>query len=266
MSAQIWPCRVEGKASQPGVVFLHGFMGSGADWLPVAKRLADQFYCLMPDLPGHGHNLDRPRTQRLTFDLIAEELCRLLDQLDAGRVNLVGYSMGGRLALYAALRYPKRFRKLVLEGANPGIKDSHIRRERAAVDDRRAERLLRQGIDTFVEEWYDMDLFRTLHQVPSLLSQVKAQRKTNHPEWAAKVIRELSPGRQPPLSDNLDGLSMPVMLVAGALDAKYSVLVTKMGQKIPQATVAIVPDAGHNVHLEQPARFVELAATFFVRG
>ena len=91
---------------------------------------------------------------------------------------------------------------------------------------------------------------------------MKTKRKENNANWAAKIISDLSPGRQPLLWQNLPNLSMPVLLVAGALDKKYTALVTEMAQKIPQATVEIVAGAGHNVHAEKPQQFAELVINF----
>jgi pimeloyl-ACP methyl ester carboxylesterase len=122
--------------------------------------------------------------------------------------------------------------------------------------------LLAQGLERFVEQWYELDLFRTLQSRPHLLTAMKAKRKKNDPRWLAKVIKELSPGRQPPLWANLGALPMPVLLIAGELDARYTELATLMGRQMPQARVEIIPGAGHNVHLEQPGQFGEVVTAF----
>jgi 2-succinyl-6-hydroxy-2,4-cyclohexadiene-1-carboxylate synthase len=170
--------------------------------------------------------------------------------------------MGGRLALYYALRFPQAVAALALEGASPGLADAPARQARAALDDDRANRLLADGLDAFLGEWYQLPLFASLRQRPDLLARTIERRRANNPRWLAKVISELSPGRQPSLWGELGQLSLPVLLVAGALDENYSALVGQMAQKIPQATVKIAPSAGHNVHLEQPEFFAGLLADF----
>jgi len=120
-------------------------------------------------------------------------------------------------------------------------------------------------MDAFVEQWYQLELFRSLQTQPELLDSIKVRRKKNDPRWAAKIIRELSPGRQPSLWDRLDSLPMPTLLLAGALDPTYTTMVTQMGQKIAQATIEIVPDAGHNIHLEQPETFSRIMRSFLHR-
>jgi len=236
-------------------------MGRGTDWLPVASHCADRFYCLLPDLPGHGDNFNLPASQPLDFDLMADGVDRLIGQLKLGAVHLAGYSMGGRIALYTALKHPQRVKSLILEGSSPGIQADQARHERAALDDQHALRLQAEGMAAFIEDWYNMPLFQSLHRYPQLLHRVKQQRKQNDPGWMAKIISQLSPGRQPSLWPDLGALAVPVLLIAGALDLKYSELAIAMAQQIPRATVKIIPDSGHNVHLERPAEFAELLVT-----
>jgi 2-succinyl-6-hydroxy-2,4-cyclohexadiene-1-carboxylate synthase len=237
-------------------------MGTGADWLRIAKLWANHFFCLMPDLPGHGHNTHRSISQPLDFDLVVEELKLFLKQLELDQVSLVGYSLGGRIALYAATQFPEKIAALVLESCTAGIGDEQTRRERAEADDKRAETLLTQGIESFVEQWYEMDLFSTLKRQPLLLTEIKEKRKKNDPSWVAKILKELSPGRQPPLWEKLGSLPMPVMLMAGGLDAKYADLAARMGREIPEGIVKIIPEVGHNIHLENPEQFSEVVTVF----
>lgn len=257
-----WPCMQIGRPQNPPMVFLHGFMGSGADWLPVAKRISDQFFCILPDLPGHGQNTQLNFNKPLTFDAVSTALSGFLSTVEKRPICLVGYSMGGRIALYFALEFPAVVTTLVLEGANPGLVGAEARRMRAELDRRRAEQLQQMGLDAFIDAWYTMPLFNSLQARPRLLQATKARRRQNNGPWLAKVIRELSPGRQPSLWPHLERLTMPVALVIGALDAKYTALNEEMAAKILHSKLFVVPQAGHNVHLEQPARFAQLLTKF----
>ena len=258
----VWPYQTLGHPEQPPLLFLHGFMGCGADWLPLAEALADQFYCLMPDLPGHGRHLGLPLDRPLHFEDVVLSLEHFLDELALGQVSLVGYSMGGRLALYTAVTLPERVKALALEGANPGLAEDQARRQRASLDDSYAELLLSEGVDRFLERWYNLELFSSLKERPALLEEIKGRRRQNDPRWLAKVISELSPGRQPALWERLEKLSMPVLFMAGALDTKYTALALDLKTRLPQAEVALIPGAGHNTHLEQPELFVRQLRTF----
>lgn len=251
-----------GCPKNPALLFLHGFMGTGMDWRPIATHFAGQYFCLLLDLPGHGQNTLVLPQNTLDFDTVCTGLKQLLLELKLQRVTLVGYSMGGRVALYFAVKFPQHVEKLVVESANPGIQDPAARAKRAALDDLRASQILAGGMEDFVDIWYNLELFASLKRFPRRWANTNKQRKQNNPQWAAKVIREMSPGRQPPLWSHLSQLKMPVLLLAGVLDTKYATLVSQMGKLIPQASVQIVPNAGHNIHLEQPQMFANYLEYF----
>jgi len=258
----IWPHQTLGSPHTPALIFLHGFMGTGSDWRPIARRCVPHFFCILPDLPGHGQNCRFSPAEPLDFARIATGLQQLMSHLQLERANLVGYSMGGRLALYTATQFPQRISRLILESASPGLADSQARQARATADDDRAATLLKVGLEEFIDHWYTLPLFNSLQQQPALLAQAKTQRLQNQPGWMAKIIRDLSPGRQPPLWDQLGDLSLPVLLLAGALDPKYSALIPQMAQKIAGAQAKIVATAGHNIHLEQPDLFANTLLKF----
>jgi 2-succinyl-6-hydroxy-2,4-cyclohexadiene-1-carboxylate synthase len=170
--------------------------------------------------------------------------------------------MGGRAALYFAVHHPERVASLILESASPGLVFPAERRARAAEDDQRANAILTGGMEAFVEYWYSLPLFQSLYLLPGVRARTIARRKANHPGWAAKAISDLSPGRQHPVWDWLSRLEMPVLLVVGSLDEKYVQLNEKMTASIPRVRLAIVPEAGHAVHLEQPDQFTDLVQDF----
>ena len=255
-----FPCKQIGNQSKPGLVFLHGFLGSGADWLPVAESFSGDFSCILPDLPGHGQNTEIRADEVLDYDLFSDGLARTLPPQ---AVDLVGYSLGGRVALYFALKYPERVKRLVLESTSPGIKDPEQRAERALLDQRRAEKILSGGLGLFVDDWYSQPLFSSLRLQPELSARLKSSRMQNSAAWMARVISEMSPGRQPWLGDRLGDLKMEVLLLAGELDLKYAAGLTSSAAKIPQAKAVSVPNAGHSIHAEQPESFIGILESFF---
>ena len=261
----LWPYQTYGDSAQLPVLFLHGFLGTGEDWLRVAQELEGQYFCVLPDLPGHGKNTDLPIAAPLSFDVLNQGLLALVDHLRLPQVRLVGYSMGGRAALYFAVHYPERVSSLILESVSPGITNSDERRARAAEDDRRAEAIRAEGVEAFVEHWYTLPLFQSLKTHPRREEMI-TRRRANHPGWVAKVIRDLSPGRQTPVWDQLPRLEMPVLFVAGSLDEKYTRLGEQIIVRVPLARLAIIPDTGHNVHLEKPEIFISLLREFWLFG
>ena len=252
-----------GNPKNPPLVFLHGFLGSGKSWLDIARPFSEDYFCILPDLPGHGDNTQMDITAPLNFDILTEWLSHLLDQIPVSKIHLVGYSLGGRAALYFACSYPKRILTLTLESASPGIVDGPERARRLAEDTARAESIRKDGsMSAFVEKWYQMPLFASLQNHPQKLSAIKDSAKSNRPEWMAKVIRELSPGAQQPLWDSLSTVSFPVLLITGEKDEKYVHMARKMAGHISNCSHVIVQEAGHNVHAEQTKEYISSVQKF----
>ncbi len=240
-------------------------MGRGASWLEIARPLSKDFYCLLPDLPGHGRHIPDDPSAPLSFDVITTWLNDLLDTLNLPRVHLMGYSLGGRVALHFACHHPQRLLSLTLESAGPGLLDEAERARRRAEDDARATHILSLGMTAFVERWYAMPLFASLRAHPRRLARIQANAARNDPHWMARVIRELSPGRQPPLWDCLPALTLPILLLAGEQDEKYVQIASQMAARLPQVQMVIVPGAGHNIHAERPARVRAVLKAFLLR-
>lgn len=250
-------------ASGPTVVFLHGFMGTGADWEPVSERFAEEFRCVFVDLPGHGGSVEALKDVEVGVEAMAEAVVETLEVLGdaADAFHLVGYSMGGRVALALALLYPDRVSRLVMESASPGIRQKKERQERAAQDDERARRIRQEGLVAFLEDWYALPLFESFRE-HSRYEEALARRREGDGERLAEVIRQMSPGRQPDLWPRLPEVGCPTLLGTGAEDPKYPAIVEQMGEAIPEAEVAIAEGCGHNVHFERPTWFVETVSDF----
>ena len=251
-----------GDPKDPPLVLLHGFLGSGKSWLELAQAFSGNYFCILPDLPGHGENIYLDINSTLNFDFLTNWLSRSLDEIPVSKIHLVGYSLGGRAALAFASRYPDRILTLTIESASPGIVDTDERARRVDEDSARAQSILRDGLTAFVENWYRTPLFASLQDHPQTLSVLKESASRNDPRWMAKIIRELSPGLQTPLWDALSDLSFPVLLIAGEKDEKYVQGIQKMSERIPAAQKNIVSDAGHNVHAEQPGTYISLLKDF----
>jgi len=241
--------------TQPPLMLLHGFLGRGDDWAPVCAHLSHACACLTPDLPGHGRTALRPGPQ--SYTTWAAALAAMLDAQRLPQVVLVGYSLGGRVALAFAARYPQRVKALLLVSAHPGLREAEARRARRQADARRAQALRTDGLPTFLDAWYRLPVFGLETPPASLL----ARRRENRAEDIARVIAEMSPGVQPPLWDALARLPLPVGYVAGARDAKYAALARQIQHVRPDAQVWIFPNTGHMVHLEAPHALAEVIAT-----
>jgi len=239
------------QRGEPTVLALHGFTGTSLDWCAVHQQLPTAWGWIAPDLPGHGRT---PWTALGTpsLDGLADALADALAKLPRPRV-LLGYSLGGRVALTLATRHPAAIDALATLGASAGLKDPAAARERAAADDRLAAGLERDGVPRFLRRWNAGPLFDGQRGVaPALRARSHAHRRAADPRGLAAALRALSTGRMRPLHAVVRDLSMPCVFMAGAHDLKFTALAADLALATPRGQFCAVPDALHAAHLEQP--------------
>lgn len=235
------------------VLLLHGFTGSGAGMRGLARPLTEAgFAVVAPDLPGHGTAAVPPAGA--TIETAMAAAVAALDRRgagQAGRAHWIGYSMGGRAALAAALAHPERVASLVLIGASPGIEDDGERQERRSADEALARELEAGGLTAFVDRWMAQPAFAGQARLGHRhLRQARAQRLSGTARGYAASLRGMGQGAQPSYWGRLGELRAPVLLVAGAEDEKYVEIARAMAQRLPDARVELIPGAGHAAHLE----------------
>jgi 2-succinyl-6-hydroxy-2,4-cyclohexadiene-1-carboxylate synthase len=256
--------RLAGSPDSPAVLFLHGFMGSSADWKSAVAALGDRAFCIAPDLPGHGTSLGLT-SEAYTIEGSARAAIQVLDELEVENPVIAGYSMGGRLALYLALRYPQRCAGLFLESASPGLVSEEERTARRAADEEKAKRLEAGDLDAFLRDWYRQPLFASLAQDEGLLERTIAARRRNDPVELALSLRGMGMGSQPSLWGELEDLAVPAVVVSGGLDDKYAEISSRMARIDPRVEPVVIPGVGHDVHDEAPAEYVALIGRFLDR-
>lgn len=250
------PLAVPEVDGRPPLVLLHGFTGSVATWAPFADTLGAGRALLAVDLPGHGASDCPANPAEYRAERTVEEILAVLDALGVGRFALLGYSLGGRVALHLALAAPERVERLILESASPGIPDSAERAARRQSDEALARLLDTEGIAAFVDRWERVPLFASQARLPDeVRAHQRAQRLANDPRGLAGSLRGIGAGVPEPLQGRLGALAMPTLLIVGALDTKYVALGREMLAALPAGRLVVVPDAGHAVHLEAPAAF-----------
>jgi 2-succinyl-6-hydroxy-2,4-cyclohexadiene-1-carboxylate synthase len=219
--------------------------------------------CISVDLLGHG-NSDVPMDPaRYRMEKTVTDLIGLFDQLGLDRVHLMGYSMGGRVALYLAAHYPKRVKSLILESASPGLANADERRARIRQDEAWIEIIENEGLERFIEHWERQPLFATQAALPEAVrADLRAQRLRTNPRGLINSMRGLGTGVQPSLWHKLDQISCPTLLVVGENDHKFTGIALKMAASMRQVRVSIVDGAGHTVHLEKPNEFDHLLLNF----
>ncbi len=258
-----WPIATHGHKDLPVLVMLHGFLGRGADWEPIARELSKTHHVVCPDLPGHGENvLDAPTT----LEAMSEDLLALLQEYGIDRFDLLGYSMGGRLALQLAVAHPERVHRLVLESTSPGIEEEHTRISRCQHDDTLASEL--EALDSveafqdWLRQWYAEPLWTSLHAQPGRVDELVRSRCDTPPKSLGAALRSFSTGRQAPLWHALPHISVPVFIIVGELDHKYTKFSERMVESNPGIARMIFSDCGHNVHLEAPETYTTALKSF----
>jgi|SRR5579875_148332 len=235
---------------RPTLLLLHGFTHTGASWAQVVGALGESYRALTPDIRGHGSAADR---QPVSLEAVLADLAELAPEQP---ITLVGYSMGGRIALHCALAMPERVRRLVLIGASPGLADPGERAARRRADERLARELEASTIEAFARRWASTPVLAGLP--PEALERAHADRLRNTPAGLARALRGLGTGALPALWGRLGELSMPVTLVVGERDRKFRAIAERMAPAIPRARLEVVAGAGHAVHLEAPRRLAAL--------
>lgn len=244
---------VRRQGNGPALLLLHGFTGSGATWQPFDWP---GFEIVAVDLPGHGESDKPARAERYRMERCLEDLVALLDELGVERAAVLGYSMGGRVALHLALHAPERLWALVIESASPGIESEAERAERRRSDGELADSIMRDGVAPFVDRWQAIPLFASQSRLSAdARERLRQQRLRNDAAGLANSLRGLGAGEQQPVYDRLDEIATPALLLAGADDAKYRAIAERTAGALPNARLQIVPEAGHAVHLEQPQAF-----------
>ncbi len=250
---------VDGAGEGPPLVLLHGFTGSSNTWRDLADGLAGEYRTIAPDLVGHARSDAPEAVERYAIGRAAADLVALLRALGHERAAWLGYSLGGRVALQVAADHPQVVAALVLEGASPGIADDAERAARRASDAALAQRIERDGVEAFVDEWERVPLFASQLALPEeARAAVRATRLAQRARGLANSLRGMGAGAQSPLHERLPAIAAPTLLLAGSLDEKYVAIGRDMARTLPDATMRVVEGAGHAAHLERPEAFARL--------
>lgn len=231
---------LERDGSGTPFLWLHGFTQTKASAHRFRSILSGQLELLTLDLPGHGENA----SQRASLVEIADLLAATLpdEPLAVG-----GYSFGARVALHLALRYPERVTRLVLLGASRGLATAAERRARRDRDEEWATRVEREGTSTFLSAWLAQPLFATLTP-----EAAESGARSTSADGLANSLRDAGTGTQEFLEPRLKDVRVPTLAMAGARDEKFTREAEAIARGIRDARVALIPDAGHAAHLEQP--------------
>ncbi len=251
-----------GDNEKDPILFLHGFLGNSADWNKIMDALSQQYHSVAIDLPGHGKTIISGNDNNFSIEKTAGAIARMIENRFEKKINLIGYSMGGRLAFYLLLNFAHLFEKAVIESSSPGIKDEQVRKERLKNDIALSERIKNSPLDEFLKFWYQQPLFESLASEPEKLRNLIKSRMENDRLTLAKSLSMMSTGRQPSLWDEIKKISVPICLIVGQKDFRFQEINRDIATRIKKCELHIIKDCGHNVHAEKPHDFSLVVKTF----
>ncbi|KAH9607030.1 hypothetical protein KSS87_013805 [Heliosperma pusillum] len=230
------------------LLFLHGFLGTGQDWIPIMKALSVTAKCISIDLPGHGRSniqpcekFDKVEVPSLSVEAVAAVLSQLLEKVDGA---------------------------IIISGS-PGLKNASERKVRAAKDDSRARSIISFGLVAFLDTWYCGDLWKSFREHPSFKNIIASRSQHDDIHSLAKALSDMSIGRQPPLWEDLRGCKTRLRFIVGEKDTKFKKINQQICNEISQAVnydAVEVPGCGHAVHLENPLALVILIREFYTKS
>ncbi|KMM37293.1 2-succinyl-6-hydroxy-2,4-cyclohexadiene-1-carboxylate synthase [Guptibacillus hwajinpoensis] len=254
---------VEKKGEGEPILLLHGFTGSSSNWQPFIDKWSSSFQIIAVDLIGHGKSSKPDDPSFYSMETMSGYLKKVLDRLNVNKVHLLGYSMGGRLALSFAIQYPSLVKSLILESSSPGLPTIEERGERVRKDNALANRIKEKGISEFVQFWETIPLFASQKNLSqSVQSKVREQRLRNSEIGLANSLIGMGTGAQSSYWDHLDHLEFPVLLLTGELDKKFVSIAKQMKKSLSRADFVQINNVGHTIHVEEPQIFDKMVVAF----
>lgn len=246
--------KIIGKG-QPTWVFLHGFLGSQDDFANIVPR-GTKIYITAYGFAEKDQTLP---AANFTVEHQVQDLITLLANLHVNSINLVGYSMGARLALSFSMKHPELIKQLFLESGTAGIANLNERKKRQLADQKRANQIEKNGLAAFVNHWEKLPLFLSQQQTDRASQQFMHQQRVQHNAVnMANSLRFFGTGVMPSWWQQLNQLKVPITLITGEKDVKFTTLNQKMEDLISNVKHITVENAGHNVHFERPQTFTNL--------
>lgn len=255
--------QTQGAPQSPALVFLHGFLGNHQDWCETIEQLKESFYCISIDLPGHGDSAAVTTPIDKGFETTHRLIKNVLNDLQIKEYILIGYSLGGRVALdYARSQQDGNLKALVLESCHTGYQTQDEKDRRYAHDLNWAKRFATQSVIQSLNEWYEQDIFNGLSCEQK--NNVINRRSRNYGVFLANMLLATSLAQQtdatPFLQTNAEQEKpLPVYYCFGEKDNKFKALGRALG-KLKNIQLTEFAEAGHNIHQQSPlqyARFIK---------
>ncbi|MBS4216717.1 2-succinyl-6-hydroxy-2,4-cyclohexadiene-1-carboxylate synthase [Bacillus sp. FJAT-49711] len=257
----------EVSGSGEPLILLHGFTGDSSTWNSIKSFLLDSFQVISIDIIGHGKTSSPTDLNKYSMEQVISHICSLMNHLSLNKVHILGYSMGGRLALSFAIAFPERVKSLILESVSPGLKSDEERKLRVQADDQLCQMIMQQGLEAFVYYWEGIPLFKTQESLEeSVKLQIRRQRLSNNPIGLVNSLQGMGTGVQPSWWDDLKNIEIPVLLLCGEKDRKFCTISKEMQLLIKNVDLIEVERVGHAIHVEDPRIFGTIVREFLSKS
>lgn len=254
---------IEERGNGFPLILFHGFTGDCSTWEPFYQEWSGHNRLIAIDIIGHGKSDSPEQIERYDMLSVIKDIKEILEQLHIEKVDLLGYSMGGRLALSFAILFPQMVRKLILESSSPGLESETERENRRKQDEKLGAFILEQGMEKFIDYWENIPLFATQKKLPSLKqSAIRKQRLKNSKIGLHNSLAAMGTGAQPSWWQQLHKIEAETLLLTGSLDEKFCLIAEKMVKEIKKCEWIEVEDSGHAIHVENPDKFGTIMKRF----
>ena len=235
--------------------FLHGFTGSSDSWSNVIKKLNKYSYTI--DVPGHQKSYFKDLNSDYTINDWCYEFYIMLNELKINKLNLCGYSMGGRMAIAFANKFPDKINSLILESTSLGLNESEVRSERFYNDKALAENL-RLDLISFMNDWEGNILFKNQKERNKRAwEEQNKSRRLHDKNQLAHALEMFSPSNMPYYDKAFQEFNFPIYAINGSEDDKYIKLGREMTRLNKNVKQYIIRESGHNTHLENLDMFID---------
>lgn len=252
---------IEVKGSGKPIICLHGFSENLSTWEFIEL---DRHQLILIDLIGHGKS-DKPKPRKYyCLKVMLKHLNKLIFQLGLKRYSILGYSMGGRIALAYALTYPREIENLILESTSYGEDGFLNRLKRRRSDLNLAKSIEKNGIEWFNQYWGDLSIFKSQRDLPrSVINEINKRRLANSTFALSNTLKGTGQGNFPCLKNKIDNLSMPILYISGEYDRKYEVVGRDFEKLNRNIKHVVINGCGHNTHIEDTKTFMTVLNKFF---
>ena len=238
------------------MLFIHGFTGSHKSWTSIRENL--NIPSLAIDIPGHGKSTFNNLDKEYFFNDFSNELYLSLLQLNIKKIHICSYSLGGRLSICFAAKYPDIVKSLFIESSSIGIENGE-EKSVCNENDKKLSILINSDYSKFIEKWEQNTLFK--NQKERNLKDFNYQRmirNDHNPEQLSFSLRAFSKGSMPHMIHQYQKFSFPITIVNGKDDIKYIKEGRNMLKLNNNSKQYIVNNASHNVQIENKEYYLEL--------